>query len=110
MRRSWTALILSFLLGAGLMFASLRLLPLLQFGAGGVENLSLVIPAVTNKTYRYRQNRGFTAVLASEDGRRLELPAAWLPGSGARGGFRVETGIDLGTSISRFTVVIEKLE
>ena len=110
MRRSWTALILSFLLGAGLMFASLKLLPLLQFGAGGVEDLSLVIPMVTNKTYRYRQDRGFTAVLASEDGRRLEFPAAWLPGSGARGRFRVETGIDLGTSTSRFMVVIEKLE
>lgn len=105
------ALILSFLLGAGLMFASLRLLPPVQFGEGNVEDLSLVIPAVTSETYEYRRDRGFVAILAGSDGRRLEMPAAWLPGSaGTRGTFSVGTRIELGTTTTRFTTVVEKLE
>ena len=105
------ALILSFLFGAGLMFASLRLLPLVQFGEGAVEDLSLVIPAVTSETYEYRRDRGFIAILASSDGKRLEIPAAWLPGSTeSRGTFRVGTRIELGTATTRFSTVVEKLE
>ena len=76
MRRSAVAIVLSFLVGAGLMFASLRSLPFLQLGEGDVESLSLTITAVTNKSYRFHRVRGFVAVLVSEDGRRLELPVA----------------------------------
>lgn len=105
------ALILSFLLGAALMFAFLRLLPLVPLGAGEVEDLSLVIPAVTSETYRHRQQSRFLAVLGSENGRKLEIPAAWLPGEAETSGtFRVGTRIELETRTTRFTTVIEKLE
>lgn len=106
------ALSLSFLLGAGLMFAFLRLLPLVPIGAAGdVEDLSLVIPAVTSETYRYRQAQGFLAVLKSANGRNVEMPAAWLPGGGeVRGEFRVGTTIELEADTSKFTTVVEKLE
>ena len=110
MRRSSVAMVLSFLLGAGLMFASLRSLPLLQLGEGDVESLSLTIPAVTSKSYRFREVRGFAAVLVSEDGRRLELPVAWLPGSGTPDRFFVATQVDLNASTTRFTSLIERLE
>jgi hypothetical protein len=51
------------------------------------------------------------AVLTSEDGRKLEIPAAWLP-NGAESGttFRAATAVELGTRTTEFTVRLERLE
>jgi hypothetical protein len=109
--KSPALLVVAFLLGAGLTVVTLQVLPLLSGQAASAENLSVVIPAVTTDSYRYRGVRGFVAVLVSENGRRLEFPSMWLPGqANSSSGFRVDTKIEPGESTTSFRVVIERLE
>jgi hypothetical protein len=108
---SRASLAVAFLVGAGLAVVTLQVLPLLSWQAASGENLSVVIPAVTRESYRFRGARGFVAVLVSENGRRLEFPLMWLPGEiGSSSGFRVDTKIEPGESTTSFRVVIERLE
>jgi hypothetical protein len=104
-------LAVAFLLGAGLAVVTQQLLPLLSRQVASAENISVVIPAVTTDSYRYRGARGFVAVLVSENGRMIEFPSTWLPGEvDSSSGFRVDTKIEPGETITSFRVVIERLE
>jgi hypothetical protein len=104
-------LAVAFLLGAGLAVFAMLVLPLLSRQSANPEKLSVVVPAVTTASYRYRGKRGFVAVLVSENGRRLEFPLMWLPGQvGSSSAFRVDTKIEPGETTTSFRVVIQRLE
>jgi hypothetical protein len=109
--RSRLGLAVAFLLGVGVAVVTLQVLPLLSLQLANPENLSVVVPAVTTESYRYRGERGFEAVLVSENGRRLEFPLMWLPGEiGSSSGYRVDTKIEPGETTTSFRVVIQRLE
>lgn len=82
-------------------------LPTLSARFGGEPTLGVVVPAVTEANFTFQRSRGFDALLASPDGKRLEFPRMWLPGEaqvGAR--YQVTTGISLADEESRFAVTI----
>jgi hypothetical protein len=100
----------AFLLGVVLTLVALQVLPLLSCQSADVENLSVVVPAVTTETYQFRRERGVVAVLVSEDGRRLEFPLMWLPGKAeSSSGYKVDTKIEPGDSTTSFSVEIDRL-
>lgn len=104
---SWS---LAFLLGGVLTLAALRLTPPLALGLEEPEELTLVIPALAEAVYTYRQTRGFLAVLETGDGRRLVLPSTWLPGEESMGGqFLIATQAQPGASETTFNVVFKPL-
>lgn len=87
-----TASLSALLLGSLLTFVLLNTLPRLRLGAPSEEDIVLVIPALAEETYTYQATRGFTAVLSTQGGQRLELPANWLPSEPKPGAsFRVRT-------------------
>ena len=93
-RWSWSV---AFVLGSVLTLAGVRFIPPIVSQVEDDSELTLVIPALTETTYTYRYTSKFMAVLETSDGRRLELPAAWLPGEVVAGGqFLVTTQVQPG--------------
>ena len=98
---------LAFLLGGVLTLTTVRLTPFLVSGPADSEEVNLVIPALAEATYTYRQARGFLALLETSDGRRLELPDTWLPGEAAVGKkYFVATAAQPGVKETTFNVAL----
>ena len=93
-RFSW---LIAFFLGSVVTLASVRFVPAVVAQPKDDSELTLVLPALSETTYTYRHTRGFMAVLETGDGRRLELPATWLPGEVVAGAqFLVTTQVQPG--------------
>ena len=106
--RSFAGLLLAFVLGGLLTFGVTELAWRFPLGSSDEADLTLVIPAVTTGTYRFERRRGFTALLRSGEGRRLELPTQWLPGDATLGDrFDVTTNVAPGNERSAFDVLVE---
>ena len=68
----------------------------------------VVIPALASETFTYRWADGFTALLFTADGQRLELPLMWLPGDAEPGdSFLVTTQVRPEDDLTSFEVVVE---
>ena len=104
-------ILLACALGGLLTFGGVRLLERFPLGSPDETDLTLVIPAVSASTYRFAARRGFTALLRSENGRRLELPLQWLPGDAQLGDrFTVRTNISSADERSTFEIGITPVQ
>ena len=93
----WFSWLIAFFLGGVITLAGVRFVSALVSQPKDDSELTLVLPALSETTYTYRYTRGFMAVLETGDGRRLELPATWLPGEvGAGAKFLVTTRVQPG--------------
>ena len=93
-RVSW---LIAFSLGGVITLAGVRFVPAVVSQPKDDSELTLVLPALSETTYTYRHTRGFMAVLETGDGRKLELPATWLPGEVVAGAqFLVTTQVQPG--------------
>ena len=101
----------AFVLGGLLTFGMVRLVERFPLGSPDEADLTLVVPALSSSTYRFVKQRGFSAVLSNEQGRRLELPTQWLPGEVSPGDrFDVTTDIAPGGERSAFNVLVESAQ
>lgn len=96
-KSSWFSWLIAFSLGGVITLAGVRFVPAVVSQPKDDSELTLVLPALSETTYTYRYTRGFMAVLETGDGRRLELPATWLPGEVVAGAqFLVTTQVQPG--------------
>lgn len=96
-KSSWFSWLIAFSLGGVITLAGVRFVPAVVSQPKDDSELTLVLPALSETTYTYRHTRGFMAVLETGDGRKLELPATWLPGEVVAGAqFLVTTQVQPG--------------